>query len=130
MHAYIANDGNRTRAAMEAGYSKDSYAGAAVRGSRLVKMSKIQREIVKVREERLKALGITFDTNALMLKRLADECMSGTRINDKGFIHPVGVYQSIDMLNKMGGFYAAEKVDVNQTENIDFDLLSKLEKDI
>ncbi len=126
IRAYIENGGNRTKAAITAGYSPK---GASVEGSRQYGKVKIREEIVEQRKEILASIGVTFESNAAMLKKLAEACMDGTKLNKEGFIHPVGVYQSIDMLNKMGDFYAAEKHDVKST-NIDMELLEKYEKDI
>jgi len=56
--AYVANGGNGTQAAIEAGYGED---GAAVRASENVRNRNVATEIERISEERLTAMGITAD---------------------------------------------------------------------
>ena len=123
--AYFLLDGNLTQSAIDAGYSERS---AKNRGYRLFNRERVKKEIMKNRDEILKDIGITFESQIKKLINIHDACMEG-RASQTGLIHPVGAYTTVDLINKMAGFYAPQQHELNNSV-VDYDLLEKFEKDI
>lgn len=99
--AYLANNGNGAAAARAVGYSKNCAKETA---SDILTCPNIKEYLEKRMCERLEKIGITFETNALVLKELYERCLKGEATRE-GIIHPSGILGAIDLLNKMGGHY-------------------------
>lgn len=101
--AYIANGGNGTQAAIEAGYAPRS---AAVTASEMLKMEKIRKRLDGQKTEQLDRLALSADWVTSRLMTLADDADSdATKV------------RALETLGKVLGIYAPDKKQIDANVN-------------
>lgn len=106
IHAYIANGGNGTQAAITAGYSTKS---AAVQAHDLLKMEKIQKRLQPKKDEQIERLALDADWIVTRLMKEADEAPSdAARI------------RALELLGKQQGIFAPDKKELSINQGGDF----------
>jgi phage terminase small subunit len=110
--AYIANGGQGSQAALAAGYSQKDSRNAACR---MLKLEKIQKRLIRDREEQLDRLAVNADWIVSKLMKEAENAESdATRV------------RALELLGKVVGVFAPEKrqIDAHISNN---DLLSSID---
>lgn len=125
---WLTNDYNGTKAAIDAGYSKDTAYSIA---NENLKKPDIQRYLKKRMKEVFEKLGAGLDWRVEMLKKVGEACINGAADKD-GVVNAKGAVLAIAEMNKMDGIYPAEKHAVLVEESKDnkvSDLVNKYEKE-
>lgn len=108
IHAYIANGGNGTQAAITAGYSPRS---AGVQAHELLRMEKIQKRLQPKRDEEKERLGLDSDW---IVSRLMKEA------NDEN-VSDAARIRALELLGKVEGIFAPDKKEITaNVSNGDF----------
>lgn len=113
---YLANGHNGKRAAIAAGYSKNTATEMAYEN---LSKPHIKAHIEESMREIHDKIGATIEWKAKMLKKCADRCMPTDE--SKRFM-PVSMIASIAELNKMAGDYAATKTESSVNLSVDEDV--------
>ena len=112
-------DGNATKAAIVAGYSKN---GASVTGHQLLRNPKIRKIIEKSMAEAIRETGVGLNWRLELLKKGAEACMNRKTTKDK-VVDISGLLGVVGEINKMGGDYAptqsTSNVKLTSTENLE-----------
>lgn len=107
IHAYIANGGNGTQAAITAGYSPK---GAAVQAHDLLKMEKIRKRLTPTGNEQKERLGLDADW---IVSRLMNEA-TNTDNSEAARV------RALELLGKVEGIFAPDKKQIETINGGDF----------
>ena len=107
IHAYIANGGNGSQAAITAGYAPK---GSRVTACELLKMEKIQKRLVPTLTEQKERLSLDADwiVSKLMDEAKDDDSPAAARI------------RALELLGKVEGLFAPEKKQIETINGGDF----------
>ena len=113
--AYIANGGNGTQAAIEAGYAPRSAAPTACE---MLKMSKIRVRLEGEKTAQLDRLALSGDWVTSRLMTMADQADSDA-----------AKVRSLELLGKVVGIFAPDKKDITVNQTGDFLATLDLDED-
>jgi len=107
IHAYIANGGNGTQAAITAGYSPK---GAGVQAHDLLKMEKIQKRLQPKKDESTERLALDADWIVSKIMAEAEDPDSP----------PAARIRALELLGKVEGIFAPDKKQIETINGGDF----------